>query len=130
MESFRADQERQREQARQEASERAEKLRAVAIQKAVEVEFKAAHFTGSIEHAMRMLDRSAIDVDLETDTVIGVDTQLEELKAQFPGMFVDPAANQSAKKPAPKIDPAPKKAAEKPKRTADRIAEQLLGTSK
>lgn len=77
---------------------------------------------------LRLLDMAAIDLDVDSGQITGLDTQIEQIKADYPEFFVDPhpPAPEPPRKPAaPKLDTSGRKpgpAGNEPKTFGETVA--------
>lgn len=128
------EQETETEKAVREAEEKAEaRYKPIAVRKAVRAALVEAGATAStdgdkaktearIARLMKLIDVADLSID-DDGEVLGVDEQIDGLRADYPELF-EPAA----KKTKPRPTGAPKPAAvEKPKSTAELHAARLLG---
>jgi hypothetical protein len=112
------------EKALREAAEAAEKKWAPRIiNSAARAALAEAGVAGSPDRLLKLLDPDALSVDDEGD-VIGLDTEIDRLKADYPEFFTKP------EQPRPKVRPtgAPRPAAPAvPKNSWDKHAARILG---
>jgi hypothetical protein len=128
------EQETETEKAVREAEEKAEaKYKPIAVRKAVRAALIQAGATASVEgdkdkvdarllRLMKFVDLGDLSVD-DDGEVLGVEEQVDSLRADFPDLF-----EVAAKKPKPRPNAAPRQPAdEKPKSAAERHAAKILG---
>ena len=115
------------EKALREAREEAENTwRPRIVNQAARAALAEAGGAGGPDRVLRLLDTQALSVDDDGD-VIGLDSEIDRLKAEYPEFFAKPEAEKP--KPKPRPTGAPKNAApERPRSTAERIAAQVLGS--
>lgn len=112
--------------AKREAAETAlAAMKPVAIRAEAKSAFLAAGANAEkVGKLVRLLDLSAIEID--GDTVTGLDDQVTELKDDFPELFAKPKEEKTEKKPLPKVNTTPGKApADKDLTPGDRIMQSL-----
>lgn len=86
-----------------------------------------------IEQIVKFVDMDNIDVDLEDNSVEGVDAEVVRIKDTFPALFPDASSESDSKKSpvkkkaAPRADGADKPKPETPKSARDLIADKLRG---
>lgn len=85
-----------------------------------------------IAQIVRFVDMDNVDVDLEDNSVEGVEAEVARIQETFPALFPDAAEAEAAKKPsrkkaAPRADGADKPKPEAPKSARDQIAARLRG---
>lgn len=87
-----------------------------------------------IEQIVKFVDMENVDVDLEDNSVEGVEGEVNRIRETFPALFPDPAEQTESskkstpkKKAAPRADGADKQKPSTPKSARDRIADQLRG---
>lgn len=111
------------------ARERAEaaeaKYKPIAVRAAARAAFLEAGLTAggdAVAKLVRMLDLDGIEIS-DSGDVVGLDDQVAALKADFPALFSSP------KPRPPRLDTGSRPAAAAaPKSSAERIAEQVLGS--
>lgn len=83
-----------------------------------------------IEQIVKFVDMDNIDVDLEDNSVEGVDAEVVRIKETFPALFPENAPETDTKKPAPrkrvpKVDGADKPPPPKPSSAKDKLRARL-----
>lgn len=128
------EQETETEKAVREAEEKAEaRYKPIAVRKAVRAALVEAGATAATEgdrekteariaRLMKLIDVGDLSID-DDGEVLGVDEQIDGLRADYPELF-EPAAKKAKARPTGAPRPA---AVEKPKSTAERHAARLLG---
>lgn len=131
------------DKARREADEAASaKYKPVAIKAAASAALVNAKVRGTPDRALRLLDLTELEIDEDTNDVIGLDDQIDVLRTEFPELFAPEGADddedddededgtkkparqrQRTRKPAGSADGATKKPAKKaePKTSAEKL---------
>lgn len=122
-------------EAEEKAAEQANRFKPalVRLHVAQEMAFLGLNKT-QIEQIVKFVDMENVDVDLEDNSVEGVEGEVARIRETFPALFPDnseqaePAKKAaSKKKAAPRADGADKAKPASPKSARDRIADQLRG---
>jgi hypothetical protein len=128
------EQETETEKAVREAEEKAEaRYKPIAVRKAVRAALVEAGATAAtdgdkektearIARLMKLIDVGDLSID-DDGEVLGVDEQIDGLRADYPELF-EPAAKKAKARPTGAPKPA---AVEKPKSTAEKHAARILG---
>lgn len=120
------------QQAAREAEERAEgKFRGIAVNQAARAALSGAGVqSGNVARLVKLLDLDEIQIDDDGEIVEGLDEQIETLKSELPQLFKLPEPEKKPRRaPAPRAQVADRQHVEEtPSRTADRMAQQILGT--
>lgn len=86
-----------------------------------------------ISQVVKFVDMENIDVDLDDNSVSGVEEEVDRIKTTFPALFPEtPKEDGTPKKkrtPTPKSDGGPKPPPEKPRTAKDEIVRRLRGES-
>lgn len=97
------------------------------VSQAARAALAEAGVAGGPDRVLRLLDTQSLSVDDDGD-VIGLDSEIDRLRAEYPEFFTKPEAEKPKAKPRP--TGAPKAAApEKPKNSWDQHAARVLGGS-
>ena len=114
--------------ARREADEAAQaKYKPVAAKVAL---LEANARTDRVGALLKLLDMDSIE--FSGGDVVGLDTEVERVAAEYPEFFAQSEPDKTAPKPAvaPKVAAGPKKPTPEPKTPGEILAAQLLGPSK
>lgn len=114
-----------REAAKEAAAAVENRYRPMVLNKAAEAALAGAGITSGAGRLVKLIDFSAVDID-EAGEVIGMDDQVEALKADFPDLFGAPKPARAGAGGVNAADRGRSKASEKPKSSAQMLASRAL----
>lgn len=125
--------ERQRIEAEEKAAEQAAKFKPALVKQHVAYEMSFLGLNkAQIEELVPFVDMTKIDVDLDDNSVEGVEEEVLRIKEKFPSIFANVKKDEDdegkpAKKRVPKADGAPKPEPKKELTAKERVVARLRG---